>query len=101
MRASKGPFKQARMRVFPMFQQGYEVEVPMGDGGHGGADPVMLEQLFSPTPPPDPFNRAASHIDGAASILVGIAGNQSINTGQLIHIDDLFSLSSLMEGNKK
>jgi predicted dehydrogenase len=93
--ASKGPFKQARMRVFPMFEQGYEVDVPVGEGGHGGADPVMLEQIFSPSPPPDPFNRAASHVDGAASVLVGIAANQSISTGQLIHIDDIFALSAL------
>jgi len=53
---------------------------------------VMLEQLFSPTPPPDPFNRAASHIDGAASILTGIAANESMRTKQLIHIQDLFPL---------
>jgi hypothetical protein len=64
----------------------------MGEGGHGGADPVMLEQLFSPDPPPDPFNRAASHIDGAASILMGIAANESIQTGQMIVVDDLFAL---------
>ena len=94
--ASKGPFKQARMRVFPMFGAGYEVEVAAGEGGHGGADPVMLEQIFSPAPPPDPFNRAASHVDGAASILVGIAGNESMRSGRLVHIEDLFPLSSLM-----
>ncbi len=93
--ASKGPFKQTRMRAFPMFGQPYEVEVPVATGGHGGADPVMLEQIFSPAPPPDPFHRAASHIDGAASILVGIAANESMRTGQFIHIDDLFPLSSL------
>jgi len=92
--ASKGPFKQARMRVFPMFGQGYEVDVPVGEGGHGGADPVMLEQIFSPTPPPDPYHRAASHIDGAASVLVGIAANQAMSTGRMVCIDDLFPLSS-------
>jgi len=41
---------------------------------HGGADPVMLEQIFAPDPPDDPYDRTASHIDGAASILLGIAG---------------------------
>lgn len=92
--ASKGPFKQARMRVFPMFGQGYEVDVPIGQGGHGGADPVMLEQIFSPNPPPDPYHRTASHIDGAASILVGIAANHSMQTGQHVHIDQLFPLST-------
>jgi predicted dehydrogenase len=94
--ASKGPFKQTRMRVCPMFGEPYEVEVPVGEGGHGGADPVMLEQIFSPNPPDDPYYRAASHIDGAASILVGIAGNQAMQTGQLVQIDDLFPLSAYM-----
>lgn len=99
--ASKGPFKQARMRVFPMFEQPYEVDIPAGEGGHGGADPVMLEQIFSPTAPPDPYNRAASHVDGAASVLVGIAANQAMQTGQMVCIDDLFPLSSKMNQSSK
>ncbi len=94
--ASKGPFKQARMRVFPMFGEPYELDVPIGAGGHGGADPVMLEQIFSPQPPPDPYHRAASHIDGAASVLVGIAANQAMDTGQMVHIEDLFPLAEMM-----
>lgn len=95
--ASKGPFKQARMRVFPMFGSAYEVDVPAGDGGHGGADPVMLEQIFSPQPPPDLYHRAASHVDGAASVLVGIAANQAMQTGQMVCIEDLFPLASMMQ----
>lgn len=99
--ASTGPFKRAQLRVFPMFGQGYTVEVPMGEGGHGGADPVMLEQLFSPTPPPDPYHRAASHVDGAASVLVGIAANQAMSTGQMIRIDDLFPLTALIQTQQR
>ena len=91
-RASKGSFKEARVRVCPMFGQAYEVDVPPGEGGHGGADPVMLAQLFSAMPAPDPYHRVASHIDGAASLLVGFAANESIRTGQRIRVDDLFSL---------
>ncbi len=94
--ASKGPFKATHMRAFPMFGVPYEVEVPVNDGGHGGADPVMLEQIFSPNPPYDPYRRAASHIDGAASILVGIAANQAMQTGQMVKIDELFPLSAYM-----
>jgi predicted dehydrogenase len=90
--ASKGAFKSAHLRAYPMFGQPYDVPIPEGEGGHGGADPVMLEQLFSPNPPPDPFNRAASHIDGAASILMGIAANESIKSGGMIIVDDLFTL---------
>ena len=98
--ASKGPFKATRMRAFPMFGEPYEIEVPTGDGGHGGADPVMLEQIFSPNPPPDPYQRAASHIDGAASILVGIAGNLSMETKQAVKINDLFPLTTYANGNQ-
>ena len=90
--ASKGSFKQVRLTVYPMFGTAQEVAVSSGVGGHGGADPVMLEQIFSPTPPSDPFNRAASHIDGTASIMLGIAANESIRTGKLIQVDDLFAL---------
>jgi predicted dehydrogenase len=91
--ASKGAFKSARIRAYPMFGTSYDVDIPStGDGGHGGADPILLEQLFSPHPPDDPFKRAASHIDGAASILVGIAGNESMKTGKMVVIDDLFVL---------
>ena len=93
--ASKGAFKETTLRVFPMFGTGYEVEVPVGEGGHGGADPVMLEQIFSPNPPPDPYHRAATHIDGAASCLVGIAANESMRTERLIHISDLFPLPAV------
>ncbi|GHO46219.1 Gfo/Idh/MocA family protein [Ktedonospora formicarum] len=92
--ASKGSFKQATIRAYPMFGVPYEVEVPIGEGGHGGGDPVLLEQLFAPEPPFDPFKRAASHIDGAASILTGISANESMRTGTLVTVDDLFPLST-------
>jgi len=100
-RASKGPFKQARLRVFRMFGEGYDVPVPVGEGGHGGADPLMLEQLFSPSAPADPYGRAASHIDGAASVLVGIAANESMRTGKPVMIDELFPLASKAEGTRE
>lgn len=89
----KAEFGGTHIRVFPMFGKPYEVEIPVAEGGgHGGADPIMLEQIFSPNPPHDPYNRAASHIDGAASILMGVAANESIATGQMIRVDDLLKL---------
>jgi predicted dehydrogenase len=85
-------FGGAQIRLFPMFGQPYEVPIPQAKGGHGGADPVMLEQIFSPNPPADPYQRAASHIDGAASILLGIAANESIASGQPVDVDTLLKL---------
>jgi len=90
--ASKGAFRAARITVHPMFGVPYEVDVPSGEGGHGGADPVMLDELFSPSPPPDEYGRAASHVDGAASLLVGLAANESIRCQRLVYTDDLFRL---------
>ncbi len=40
-------------------------------------------------PRPDPLYRAAGHIDGAWSILTGIAGDRSMRTGQPVGVDSL------------
>jgi predicted dehydrogenase len=93
--ASKGSFKKSNLHVFPMFQPPYEIDIPEAEGGHGGADPVMLEQIFHPSPPKDSLNRAASHNDGAAAILLGIAANRSLETKELVQIDDLLKLKAL------
>jgi len=87
-KSEEGALKEQTIKVFPMFAAPYEVEVEEGIGGHGGGDPVLLNDLFG-TPVEDPFQRAANHIDGARSILTGIAANRSIQTGLAVQIDDL------------
>lgn len=84
----EGASKTRSIKVFPMFAEPYEVPIERGVGGHGGGDPVLLNDIFG-TPAPDPLNRAASHVDGAMSILTGIAANKSIATGMPVNIDDL------------
>ena len=74
--------------VFPMFDEPYLVEPAKGEGGHGGGDPVLLNDIFG-TPEYDPLHRAASYEDGAMSILTGIAANKSMATGRAIIIKDL------------
>ena len=74
--------------VFPMFGQPYRVEAEEGIGGHGGGDRVLLNDIFG-TPDYDRFERAASHVDGAMSILTGVAANKSIASGEPINIKDL------------
>lgn len=76
------------IKVFPMFDEPYEVEIEEREGGHGGGDPILLNDLFG-KPVEDPFNRKATHEDGAMSILTGIAGNLSINTGLPVNVDGL------------
>lgn len=86
--AEEGSSESERITVFPMFGKAYDVEIPSGEGGHGGGDPVLLNDIFG-IPEPDPLNRAASHIDGTMSILTGIAANKSIATGLPVKIADL------------
>ncbi|MNP54218.1 putative oxidoreductase YteT precursor [compost metagenome] len=67
------------------------MEIEEGVGGHGGGDPVMLRDIFE-RPLEDRFNRAASHVDGALSIMTGIAANRSIATGLPVKVDQLIKL---------
>jgi predicted dehydrogenase len=78
-----------KIKVFPHFQSGHEVEVQQSKGGHGGADPVMLRHLFEPDPPGDKYLRAADQRAGAWSILTGVAANRSMERGQPVRIDEL------------
>ncbi|RAV03469.1 Gfo/Idh/MocA family protein [Paenibacillus sp. YN15] len=87
-KALEGAVKGRNITVFPMFEAPYSVEVEEGVGGHGGGDPVLLNDLFG-TPAEDIYNRAANHIDGAMSIMTGIAANQSIRTGESVKVADL------------
>jgi predicted dehydrogenase len=80
------------IRVYPHFQPSYDVAVERPKGGHGGADPALMENLFSAEPPADPFHRAAGHEQGAASILVGIAANESIAAHRAVKLTDLVPL---------
>jgi predicted dehydrogenase len=77
------------LRLFPHFQPPRELEVWRGEGGHGGGDVRLLDDIFSPDPPEDKYMHAADHRAGAYSILTGIAANRSFETGKEILIADL------------
>jgi predicted dehydrogenase len=79
---------ERRIRLFPMFRSGVDIEIETESGPHGG-DGLMLEQLFAPSPPPDRWGRAASHLDGAASVLLGAAANQALAEGVPVVVDRL------------
>lgn len=88
---NEGALEVKKITVHPMFGAPYEVEVEELAGGHGGGDPILLNDMFG-VPKEDPFNRAASHVDGAMSILTGVAANKSIASGLPVNIRDLIDL---------
>lgn len=89
---------QKYIRLQRMFSPPESIPIPEAQGGHGGGDPPLLEQIFDPNAPADPLKRDANHIDGAASILTGIAANRSIQTRRPVRIDELMQLNQERPG---
>ena len=77
-----------RILVRPQWEQPVSVEVESGGGGHGGGDIRLLRDIFVGDQE-DPLKRAADHVQGARSILTGIAANKSFATGLPVQVDDL------------
>lgn len=88
----EGALETQSIILRPMFGQPQNVEIISGDGGHGGGDPVLLNSLFGVPGAEDEFKRSASHVDGALSILTGIAANKSISTGLPVKVDGLVNI---------
>lgn len=88
----EGVSKASRLMLFPHWEKPSHVEVVEGRGGHGGGDVLLLEDLFGENPPQDVLRRAAGHLDGARSILTGIAANQSFATGLPVKVDQLLKI---------
>jgi predicted dehydrogenase len=88
------------LTVRPYWQPPYQVDVPgYAREGHGGADARMTAVLFGPDGgrTPDRLGRAATERDGAASLLVGLAGNASLASGNPVRVADLLDLHAYEE----
>jgi predicted dehydrogenase len=70
--ALEGSLERRTILLRPLFEKPREVEIGESKGAHGGGDSVLLQDLFG-EPVSDEYRRAASHIDGAASILTGMS----------------------------
>lgn len=76
-------------RVIPLRGPAIDQEVWKGEGGHGGGDKILLDDLFLPEKKKDKYLRAADQRSGAYSILTGIAANHSIAKGMEVRISKL------------
>lgn len=92
-KGDEGAVNSKKIKVFPMFSSSHELAIEEGTGGHGGGDPVLLNDILG-IPEEDEFNHAASNVDGALSILTGIAANKSIASKQAVDIEDLVVLNN-------
>jgi len=77
------------IRIYPLREPGYAVDVWKGEGGHGGGDSVMLDDIFGTEKKPDKYLRNADHRSGAYGCLVGAAVNRCLESGRPVRIADL------------
>ncbi|MFD2647418.1 Gfo/Idh/MocA family oxidoreductase [Devosia albogilva] len=87
---TEGAAKGVKLYHFPLHGEARQVPVKHGEGGHGGGDKIMLEEIFGNATPRPGYG--ANHRDGALSILTGIAANQSFATGLPVKVDTLVKL---------
>lgn len=81
--------RRSKLVLYPMFGSPRELTVPEGVGGHGGGDLLLQRQIFAQGVERDPWRRDAGHMQGAASVLVGMAANHSFETGEVVSVSDL------------
>ena len=79
----------SKVTLQKIFEPAVEEIVESSEGGHGGADPQMLDYLFSDSKVADYLGRNAGHQQGAASMLIGDAANKSFQDGREHSIEDI------------
>ena len=86
------------------WERTFELTLRCGHRGRWQVAPhaLLLQDIFG-IPEPDPLKRAASHVDGVASIMTGISANKSIATGMPVKVDELLGrkISDLKKTEKK
>jgi predicted dehydrogenase len=79
----------------PLWGKPQVIEYEQGDkGGHGGGDIRLLRDVFVGVED-NSLGHAAGYVDGAKSILTGIAANQSFRTGLPVDVASLVKLDAI------
>ncbi|MDQ0915499.1 Gfo/Idh/MocA family protein [Paenibacillus sp. V4I5] len=82
------------IEYFPLFGGKETIHVVPRPGGHGGGDPLILEDLFLGPDPIRPYEIMAGAEAGADSVLTGEAIWKSVQTGMPVRIADLLVSSN-------
>ncbi|MBO0684122.1 MAG: Gfo/Idh/MocA family oxidoreductase [Candidatus Dormibacteraeota bacterium] len=88
-----GGEEEVHIRLRRLWREPVELSVDAaGSGGHGGADGLLLADLFGERREPDPLERTSGHLDGVRAILPGIGANASFATGLPVELASLVHL---------
>ena len=73
---------------YPIFAGRERINVISGAGGHGGGDPLILEDIFLGEDPARKYDILAKSVDGLRAIAVGDAVFNSIKDGEVKDLTD-------------
>jgi hypothetical protein len=88
----EGSLESRSLILRPQFGKPEVIDIPDAEGGHGGGDPELLRDIFGAELGEDVYKRRSSHVDGALSVLTGIAATKSMKTGQAVDVDGLIDV---------
>ena len=84
------PFSEDDPIIYiPMFGGRERIDVINLGGGHGGGDPLLMDELFLGPDPLAPVDRLALLKDGIDAVLTGVAVRQSADTGRVISVSEM------------
>nr|WP_315973755.1 Gfo/Idh/MocA family oxidoreductase [Glutamicibacter sp. M10] len=83
--SSKVRSKGERLILQRHWQEAEEIPIINSEGSHGGGDKLLLQELFQGQQV-DGYSRQAGFLDGVRAIAVGICGNTSLETGELVNV---------------
>lgn len=89
--------EKVSITLIPEFSKPQPIEPWTSKGAHGGGDALLLVDLFHPNRSSDPLSKRANYLDGALSVLVGIAAYKSIQAGRSVKIKELLGDVSLVK----
>ncbi|GIN57054.1 putative oxidoreductase YteT [Lederbergia ruris] len=87
------PTPQQTIDYFPLFGSKETIHVVHKEGGHGGGDPVLLEDLFLGVDPNRPYPILSGSKDGANAVATGEAVWRSVKENRPIKIKDLLNVN--------
>ncbi len=80
---------RGKVLYYPMFGGREEISVINAGGGHGGGDPLLLDELFIGSDPTAPVARQAGLEDGIEAVLTGVAVHRAANEQRIMSVTEM------------
>ncbi|MFD2706153.1 Gfo/Idh/MocA family protein [Salibacterium lacus] len=92
------PVPEQTIDYFPLFGSKETIHVVEREGGHGGGDPVLQEDIFLGENPKRPYTILSGSWDGALAVAAGEAVWKSAHENQPVRVEDLLAATEGMKG---